>query len=261
MKGLKSVGSQRVASTYKDDLLSMQKIYAESERLFIEFANIVPLEHNPPDVYSPRLAIIIQSVSSQIDGMLKLIISELLGIKNLRNYPDMVKKLNEKGMLSAQKLTLQVKLDPLTPFKDGQSSWWQTYNNLKHELPAGLYSATLDNTIKALSALFALHSIAEILYLYSIPEKEVNMRQPRLSVLDQTYWYDFEEEFRNDPDNQRGIKFMINQQLIYCASMTLAKLQPYTWTNVGLHSKVFFHLSFYHGVWGTGTATPAVELN
>lgn len=252
MKGLKSVGSQQVGSTYKDDLLSMQKIFAESERLFLEFTDIVPLEHNPPDVYSPKLAIIIQSVSSQIDGMLKLIISELLGIKKRMDYPTMVQKLDEKGMLSAQKLTLQVKMEPLTPFKDGQSSWWKAYNNLKHELPAGLYSATLNNTIKALGALFALHSIAEILYLYSIPEKEVNMRQPRLSVLDQTYWYDFEEEFRNNPGNQRGIKFMINQQLIYCAPMTLAKLQPYTWTDVGLHSKVFFHLSFYHGVWGTG---------
>ena len=255
MKVLKSIGSQQVGSTYKDDLLSMQKIFAESERLFLEFANIIPLEHNPSDVYSPKLVIIIQSVSSQIDGMLKLIISELLGIKRRMDYPTMVQKLDEKGMLSAQKLTLQVKMEPLTPFKDGQSSWWQAYNNLKHELPAGLYSATLNNTIKALSALFALHSIAEILYLYNIPEKGVNMRQPQLDVLDQTYWYDFEEEFRNDPINQRRVKFMINQQLVYCAPMTLAKLQPYTWTDVGLYSKVFFHLSFYHGVWGT--ATPA----
>ena len=115
MKGLKSVGSQRVGSTYKDDLLSMQKIFAESERLFLEFTDIVPLEHNPPDVYSPKLPIIIQSVSSQTDGMLKLIISKLLGIKKQMNYPTMVKILDEKGMLSAQKLTLQVKLDTLNP--------------------------------------------------------------------------------------------------------------------------------------------------
>lgn len=55
----------------------MKEHYIESERQFIEFTTIIPLSHNPDNVYSPRLWSILQSVASQIEGMFRILTAEL----------------------------------------------------------------------------------------------------------------------------------------------------------------------------------------
>src|SRR2546422_9704784 len=225
--------------------LSMQGLYVESERQFAEFTNIIPLKANPLELYSPRLWGILLSVGSQIDGLLKLLTEEFNLHVNSEKFPAQCQALNSGGMLSAQKITLRDKFAPFNPFEEETRGWWEAYNATKHDLPEGIYKATLGNTIQALGALFILNHIGNILLMRTFPGSNV-ARDPVERVLRKVSWQVFEEEFRKAPDDPKGVtigNLEISPRLI-------ADLQPFRWGSHEWHSTVFYHLSIYWPVWG-----------
>lgn len=147
-----------------ESLSQMRSHYLELEREFIEFNNIIPCNHNPSTVYSPRLVTIMQSCGPQIYGMLEFLTNHFSIETKNDKFPSYYKELNEKGMLAFQKVILKYNRRILSPFKFNKDvpSWWTAYNDAKHRLlEGGNFSATLNNVIKILGAIFILHKIAE----------------------------------------------------------------------------------------------------
>ncbi len=225
--------------------LAMQRLYAESEREFSEFTDIIPITANPPELYSPRLWGVLQSVGSQIDGMLKLLVEEFNLRVNSSKFPAECKALNSRGMLSAQKITIQDKLEPFNPFEETSPGWWDGYNATKHALPNGMYQATLRNTIQALGALFILNHIGNILLMRTFPGANA-AKDPVDRVLTSGFWQDFEQEFRKDPDDPEGVTI----GTLKISPKLLANLQPFAWGSHRFQSTVFYHLSIYWPIWG-----------
>lgn len=227
-----------------DRILALRRLYVESEREFIEFTNIIPVDRNPYEVYSPRLWPILLSVGSQVDGMLKLLIEEFnLDVKS-NKFPAMREALNTEGMLTAQKITLKEKLEPFNPFAEDNLDWWNAYNATKHDLPEGIYKATLGNTIQALGVLFILNHIGNILFMRMSPLTNVS-KDPTDMILMKESWQDFEEEFRKAPDDPSvkvGSMELIPRQL--------ANLQPFRLGSHEWGSMIFYHLSIYWPLWG-----------
>ena len=58
-----------------DKLFKLEEYYHYLESSFIDITRIIPLE-NTPDTFSPRLYEILQSVCSQVDGIVRLIHEE-----------------------------------------------------------------------------------------------------------------------------------------------------------------------------------------
>lgn len=227
-----------------DRILALRRLYVESEREFTEFSNIIPVARNPREVYSPRLWAILQGVGSQVDGMLKLLIDEFnLRVKS-KKFPAMCKALNKGGMLAAQKITLKEKIEPFNPFAEDNPAWWTAYNATKHDLPDGVYEATLGNTIQALGALFILNHIGNILFMRMSSLTHVS-KDPTDMVLKKESWQDFEEEFRKAPDVP-SVK-IDSMELI---PRQLANLQPYRLGSYEWGSIIFYNLSIYWLLWG-----------
>jgi len=226
-------------------VLAMQSLHDDSERQFSEFTNIVPLRANPREVWSPRLWGILQGIGSQIDGMLKLLVSQFNMQVVSETFPVEYRALNSGGMLSVQKVMLRDTLESFNPFDKEKPDWWDAYNATKHALPDGIYKANLENTVQALGALFILNHIGNILLMRSVPGANV-AKDPVERLLKSDSWQDFEEEFRKAPDDPNGVKIGI----VPLPPRLLANLQPFTWGTHEWGSSVFYHLSFYWPAFG-----------
>jgi len=234
---------------FRDKILLMEDLYWDTERQFLEFAAIIPYDHNPDDVYSPRLVSILRSAGSQIDGLLK-IITERLGLTPASNkYPAYYECLNQGGMLQCQKVTPVRTLKPFKPFTDKNPPWWKAYNDTKHGLPEGAYAATLVNTLQALGALYVLHHIGRLLLFQEVPGTGISQQSDfPASLLKAENWYDFEEEFRENPHDTQGVHFHHGGGVepLRLASGKFLGLPGLDWG-----SEVLYYLTFFPRIFGS----------
>ena len=160
-----------------NNLLKFEEYYRYLESSFISITRIIPLE-NTPDTFSPRLYEILQSVCSQVDGILKLMHSECMPTRKETTaavYGD----LNQEGVFNYQTLVYKSRPDwnEIKSFSckfrcvflhecdeshgngsyDRMPKWWKAYNDSKHNLPEGYDAGSIENTYLALASLYTLH--------------------------------------------------------------------------------------------------------
>src|SRR5690349_21841060 len=98
---MKRVGAIR--NGHRDKLYQFCKLYAESETEFLEFEKIVPYSIKAAETYSPTLRPILQTVCTDIEGVLKFLTKFLKLEPEQEKFEYMFKELNSKNMLSKQK--------------------------------------------------------------------------------------------------------------------------------------------------------------
>lgn len=161
--------------TFNDDLKQMRDIFEDTEKQFIEFTSIVPID-NPSETYSTRLYALLHNICGQIESLMKIYCTEMKLKYTSKNFPSYFQALNSNKMLENQKVLLIKTKSVINPFcpKDQSTEWWQSYNDTKHQLPQGLKQGNLGNTISALAGLYILHSMKKY-FDWGIPfEKLLN---------------------------------------------------------------------------------------
>ena len=149
----------RVFSHY---LHEMKYLYLSTEKQFIEFSEIVPFYKNDWNTYSPRLYSILQSTCSQVESMIKRITEEMMIIsKQSNSISPYYNALNNNDLLNKQRVMLIPAWKIVSPFEEKPlPNWWTAYNSTKHNLPNGVFSGTMENTIKSIAGLYCLHNLA-----------------------------------------------------------------------------------------------------
>ena len=142
----------------------------------------------------------------------------------------MFKELNSKNMLAIQKVSHRESLRVFAPFtfKTNVPSWCTAYNQTKHNLPDGANSATIGNTINALSALLILHHTSRILIDFNDPTW----------ILDSNNWRDTEKSFHK---TYRRLQYSpaTNTDFMYANRNFFHSKQRI------FHSELFYYLSVY----------------
>ena len=162
---------------YLDDkLFQFEEYYHYLESSFADIMRIIPLE-NKPDTFSPRLYEILQSVCSQVEGIVRIMHEECLS-KSGTSAAAMYKALNQDGAISCQEVVFKRRpawkaIRPFScnfecAFRDAYDDphanspyanmpkWWQAYNDSKHKLPDGYRAGSIENTYLALAGLYVL---------------------------------------------------------------------------------------------------------
>lgn len=88
----------------EENLLEFEKYYNKLESSFIDVIKIIPLE-NDSKTFSPRLYELLQSICSQIEGVMKLMCGGLDGIKYIK-FPIAYKELNRDEVINKQEISL-----------------------------------------------------------------------------------------------------------------------------------------------------------
>jgi hypothetical protein len=145
--------------------------YISTERLLIDFLQLVPYDIHNKTVWSPKLVTIILEACSQLDSLYKseANLSKYLKSKRL-DIKDYFKHFGDR--VSSQWLVFWgQEPEILKPFEswlnvnEYQSlPWWDVYNNLKHDRLLHHGEATLECAVSSLAGLFI--SIARCEHCY-----------------------------------------------------------------------------------------------
>lgn len=160
-------------------LFKLEEYYHYLESSFVDVTRIIPLE-NTSDTFSPRLYEILQSVCSQVDGIVKLMHEECMSACD-KSTAARYKILNHEGVFSYQSLVYKSRPEwkEIRPFScdfrcmfreeyddphenvpsDKIPKWWNDYNSSKHDLPEGYEAGSIENTYLALAGLYVLHTM------------------------------------------------------------------------------------------------------
>ena len=106
--------------------------------------------------------------AGQIENMMRLICKQydILPDKNNPSFWDYYQKININKILEMQKVLFKRTKKILEPFiieTKYSPNWWKKYNDTKHNLPDRIIEGNMGNTIKAVSALYALHHMSHFL--------------------------------------------------------------------------------------------------
>ena len=223
----------------------MRGLYFETERQFMEFVQVIPYEHNPDDVYSPKLVNILQSTGPQIDGMFKIIEAEPGLAPVSDSFPSHYDTLNSHGLLEIQKVIPQRMERPFKPYEARSPDWWQAYNHAKHDLPDGVYEGTFDKVLRALGGIVVLHHIGQLLFFRHLPKTGISQQPDFLAeVVDSQNWHDIESAFVHDPYDETGIRFAHGGGI---PPISIGRMKPLSVAEMDLSSQVFYYLTFIPG--------------
>jgi len=174
----------------RTELENLLKLHVDLEKQMKNFDEIIPYERQSTAmIFSPRLLNIMLACGPQIEAVTRWIASwcdmetsepdqECQGRIKQFSVPKMIRKINEKDVLSILPIySLQHKIQ-FTAFED-KKEWWDLYNNLKHGLANSHKKINYRVVMDALAALASLHCIAAKL---SENERDIS------SVLDSKRW-------------------------------------------------------------------------
>lgn len=141
------------------ELQNLKKLHLDLEKQMLNFDEIIPFERQrTAEIYSPRLLNMMLVCGAHIESVTKLI-SRGCDF----NYVDLRKSIriiNKKGVLSNFIIISIPHELAFTPFTNGLE-WWESYNELKHELQEKQFKITYIRVMDALATLAALHCLAE----------------------------------------------------------------------------------------------------
>ena len=163
-------------------MTDMLELYQFSERQFLEFDEIVPMRLNKNrNVVSPKLYFLLMTICGQVESLMKSTCKKLDMYNPKDNFPKRYSKLcqgqNVMKKQSVQTVTTREIIKPFAKTGNNTPPWWNSYNQVKHEVPKGLKDATMKNTIHALGGLYLL------LNFY----KSTHTKRPK-DALDPQYW-------------------------------------------------------------------------
>ena len=147
--------------TFEVDLKNLKRLHRDSEKQLLEFNEIVPYEHNPANVYSPKLVNLLLTVGPQIENLTDLIIIQLQLSPEGNGLSSRIKELDKDGVLSSFEITSMPQNTQFHPFTE-DFSWWEIYNKTKHDLSRSQFEITYLSVINSLAVLASLHRLANI---------------------------------------------------------------------------------------------------
>lgn len=185
-----------VDELFKIDLESLRKLHTDLEKQMLMFDEVVPYERQrTAQIYSPRLLNMMLVCGAQIEAVTRLI-ARRGNFSDYDNIPSLIRQINQKTVLSKfQIVSIPYRL-LFTPFTK-ELSWWNAYNELKHELKEKQFKITYTIVMDAFAALSALHYLADKLMVCF--DKDI----PK--ILDSKNWKSSDEMIKVAPRN--GEKF------------------------------------------------------
>ncbi len=168
--------------SFEYDLNNLRKLHTDLEKQMIQFDEIIPFERQTTaKIFSPRLLNMMISCGPQIEAITELICVRCnIELPKKKNIPELIQKMNSKGVLSNLEISTLAHGILFTPFTR-DLEWWQTYNDLKHELAQKQSKTTYTVVMDALAALAALHRLAEVIKVLGESE---NIQY----ILQRDYW-------------------------------------------------------------------------
>ena len=148
-----------IDENYEFNLNNLKKLHVDLEKQMLKFDEIIPYERQETSrIYSPRLLNIMLACCPQIEAMTKLISQRCNFTTN--GIPSLIQEINNKGVLSHFRIISILHKLQFTPFTK-ELSWWNAYNELKHELTGKQFKLTYTKVMDALAALAILHCLAK----------------------------------------------------------------------------------------------------
>lgn len=146
---------------FRVDLQNLKRLFSDSEKQLQEFNENIPYEHNPNNVFSPKLVNLILQVGPQIENLTDLMLEKLEITSEGNGLLSRIKTLNTNNILSNFQIHLKPQLIQFTPFEQ-KSEWWQLYNSLKHDLSKSQFEITYLSVMNSMAALASLHRLADV---------------------------------------------------------------------------------------------------
>ena len=189
--------------TYDELSRNYWRYYLLLEDKFLQTLHYVELTEDNFFTYSIEYAYLIQSIGSELDSFFKIYCDfPLQAYKTIIDYKETV-------FIKYPDITSEIiRIDDygleFAPFSEWNSStpkWWKSFTSIKHNRSSTMKSASLDNVLNILSALFLLemkyfNEIADTVHGIDIPEQ-----QSKLFSL--PYWI-----FRAVPSSEAFLHFM-----------------------------------------------------
>jgi len=161
------------------NLKNLKRLFRDSEKQLQEFNESIPYEHNPENVFSPKLVNLILQAGPQIENLTDMMIEKLEITPEGNGLLSRIKTLNKNNVLSNFQIHLKPELIQFTPF-DQKSEWWSLYNSLKHDLSKSQFDITYLSVMNSMAALASLHRLADVVKISSSEYLE--------HVLTEEYW-------------------------------------------------------------------------
>lgn len=152
----------------QNDLENLQKLHVDLEKQMLNFDEVIPFERQrTAQIYSPRLLNMMLVCGVQIESITKLVSRRCsFNYDNLRSS---IHTINEKAVLSNFKIVSIPHKLQFTPFTN-DLEWWESYNELKHELQEKQFKITYTRVMDAFAALAALHCLADQLLIVFVED-------------------------------------------------------------------------------------------
>lgn len=180
---------------FENDLKNLKRLFQDSQQQLKEFNEIIPIEHNPHPIYSPKLVNLLLQIGPQIEGVTDLITSKK-SLKFERGVTSRIESINHDGVLSTFHITFALNGALFTPFPL-KKEWWTTYNETKHHLAQSQFDIKYQSVLDSLSALAALHRLADAIK----GTNEENLEY----ILEKKYWKKTFDYQSNNPETSRRI--------------------------------------------------------
>ena len=180
---------------FAHNLENLRKLHVDLEKQMLNFDEVIPYERQrTAQIYSPRLLNMMLVCGSQIEAITKLI-SRKCDIDYDQGIRPAIRNINENAVLSNFHIfSIPHKLQ-FTPFTR-DLEWWETYNDLKHELQDKQFKITYTRVMDAFAALAALHRLAD--KLDSANKKQIQQ------ILDRKSWVDNKPTIKLHQSNERA---------------------------------------------------------
>lgn len=156
-----------VDEIFQNDLENLKKLHVDLEKQMLNFDEIIPFERQrTAEVYSPRLLNMMLVCGAQIEAVTGLILRKCGISDNNEGIRPLIRKINQKKVLSNFKImSIPHKLQ-FSPFTN-DLVWWESYNQLKHDLQDKQFIIKYTTVMDAFAALAGLHCLANQLLLVS----------------------------------------------------------------------------------------------
>ncbi|MDE1812753.1 MAG: hypothetical protein KGH85_07805 [Thaumarchaeota archaeon] len=156
-----------VDEIFQNDLENLKKLHVDLEKQMLNFDEIIPFERQrTAEVYSPRLLNMMLVCGAQIEAVTRLILRKCGISDNDEGIRQLIRKINQKKVLSNFKIMSIPHELQFSPFTD-DLVWWESYNQLKHDLQEKQFIIKYTTVMDAFAALAGLHCLANQLLLVS----------------------------------------------------------------------------------------------
>jgi hypothetical protein len=153
------------------------KYFLMLEKELIDALEYVELSEKNFNTFSNRFNKLLLSIGSEVDVTLKVLCKKFKAPQKeskIGNYRSVILK-EKPGFPNIEIEILNFrKIKPWESWREGKNpSWWEDYNNLKHERDTYFEKGNLENVVLSLGGLYVV-----LLYLYESEVQSLSLRYP-----------------------------------------------------------------------------------